>query len=70
LEGRECGGQWSWTETLLYRRNSDGCDGETQVGEREESGRLENENLTENNRREEVVASRYTVVKIPLAEPD
>ena len=48
----------SWTETLCDRRNSDLCDSETQenthmsdVGGRNESITLVNNNLKQNNRR-------------------
>jgi hypothetical protein len=39
------------------------------VGGREESIRLINDNLEHNNRKGEVVAHHYNMVKIPHAEP-
>jgi len=76
LDGGECGGQCSWTETLCDRRNSNLCDSETQentylseVRGRKERIRLINDNLEQNSKRVVVVAQRYSMVKIPLAEP-
>ena len=61
---------------LRDRRNSNLCDGETQentylsnVGGRKEIIRLINDNLEQNNKRMVVVAHRYSMVKIPHAEP-
>jgi hypothetical protein len=58
---------------LLDQRNSNLCDNKTQenthvskVGER--SVRLINNNLEQNNRKGEVMAQCYTIVKLPHAE--
>ena len=40
------------------------------MGGRKESVRLINDNLKQSNRRGEVVAQRYSMVKIPRAEPE
>jgi hypothetical protein len=52
LDGRECGSQYSWVETLHDQRNSKLCDSETQenshmrkVGGRKESIKLVNDTL-------------------------
>ena len=76
MDRGECGVQCSWTETLSDQRNSTLCDSEIQentlgseLGGREESINLINDNLEENNKRVVVVAHRCSMVRIPLAEP-
>ena len=61
---------------LSDRRNSNLCDSEIQeniyvseLGGREESIRLINDNLEHNNRSWEVITHYYSMVKIPCAEP-
>jgi len=40
-----------------------------EVGERKKSIKLINDNLEQNNRRREVITQRYSMVKLPHAEP-
>jgi len=42
----------------------------SEVGRRKESVRLININVKQSNRKGEVVAQRYSMVKIPRAEPE
>jgi hypothetical protein len=64
-----------WTETLYDESNSDLCDSETEentymseVGGRNESFGLINDNLKQSNRRGKAVAQRYSMVTIARAE--
>jgi hypothetical protein len=69
LDGEECGGHWSWRETVPDGRNSNQCDSEVQENRHMTVGGMKGRGywVNQNNGREEVIAQRYSMVQIPRA---